>query len=106
MKKLFIMTLALMTMTACVSKTNKPLKKEKVEKVAVIDRPIEMTKAMFIEKVADMDGTQTEWKYKGDKPAIIDFYATWCGPCKMVAPIMEQIAKEKTGKMYIYIRWT
>ena len=102
MKKLFIMTLALMTMTACVSKTNKPLKKEKVEKVAVIDRPIEMTKAMFIEKVADMDGTQTEWKYKGDKPAIIDFYATWCGPCKMVAPIMEQIAKEKTGKMYIY----
>lgn len=102
MKRIFIMTLALMAMTACVSKVKKPVKKEKVATVAATGRPTEMTKAMFVEKIADMDAAQTEFKYKGDKPAIIDFYATWCGPCKMVAPIMAEIAKEKAGKIDVY----
>ena len=102
MKRIFIMALALMAMTACVSKVKKPVKKEKVATVAAAGRPTEMTKAMFVEKIADMDAAQTEFKYKGDKPAIIDFYATWCGPCKMVAPIMAEIAKEKAGKIDVY----
>jgi|SRR5574344_1260890 thioredoxin len=102
MKRIFIMALALMAMTACVSKVKKPVKKEKVATVAATGRPTEMTKAMFVEKIADMDAAQTEFKYKGDKPAIIDFYATWCGPCKMVAPIMAEIAKEKAGKIDVY----
>jgi thioredoxin len=102
MKRIFIMALALMAMTACVSKVKKPVKKEKVVTVAATGRPTEMTKAMFVEKIADMDAAQTEFKYKGDKPAIIDFYATWCGPCKMVAPIMAEIAKEKAGKIDVY----
>ncbi len=46
--------------------------------------------------------TEKEWKYLGDKPCIIDFYTTWCGPCKMLAPIMEQLAKEYAGKVYFY----
>lgn len=43
-----------------------------------------------------------DWKYKGDKPAIIDLYADWCGPCRMTAPIMKDLAKEYAGKIVIY----
>lgn len=43
-----------------------------------------------------------EWKYEGNKPAIIDFYADWCGPCKMLAPRLEEISKEYKGKLIVY----
>ena len=55
----------------------------------------------FVDKVFDYT-TEKEWKFKGEKPAIIDFYADWCAPCKMVAPILEELSKDYEGKLDIY----
>lgn len=60
-----------------------------------------MNKQMFITNVFDYEKSP-EWQYKGNKPAIIDLYADWCGPCRTVAPIMKELAKEYSGKIVIY----
>lgn len=60
-----------------------------------------LTNDQFKEKIWNYD-TDKEWKYLGNKPAIIDLYATWCGPCKRLAPILEEIQKEYGSKIQIY----
>lgn len=57
---------------------------------------------MFKKMVWDYTKNQNTFEYKGNKPCIIDFYADWCKPCKMVAPIMEELAAEYKGKLIIY----
>ena len=60
-----------------------------------------LTKQTFLEKVFDFE-KKSEWQFQGERPCIIDFYADWCGPCKMVGPIMEELSKEYDGKVDIY----
>ncbi|MPM11809.1 Thioredoxin 1 [bioreactor metagenome] len=60
-----------------------------------------LTSETFKQKVFNYE-VNKEWKYEGQLPCIIDFYADWCGPCKMVAPVLEELSKEYEGKINIY----
>lgn len=103
MKKILAlsMLLAFISFSACAG-SNKDNKSEKEQKKETIMKPIHLTKAEFLKKVANYEKNPEEWKYLGDKPCIIDFYASWCGPCKMIAPILEELAQEYAGEIYIY----
>ncbi|MEI7500716.1 MAG: thioredoxin [Bacteroidota bacterium] len=63
---------------------------------------IKLTAESFQKLVWDYKKNPQEWVFLGDQPVIIDFYADWCRPCKMVAPIMEELSKEYAGKVRIY----
>lgn len=93
MKKIIILFAALIVIVSV--KASEPERKETV-------KPIELTKATFLEKVFDYEKNPEEWSYKGDKPAIVDFYADWCGPCLIVSPILKDLAAEYGAEIYIY----
>ena len=63
---------------------------------------VKLTKAKFLDEVWDYQNSPKEWKFKGEKPVIIDFYADWCGPCKIASPILEEISNEYAGKITVY----
>lgn len=65
-------------------------------------KTIALTKETFKQKVMDYEANPTKWNFAGDKPAIIDFYATWCGPCKQTAPVVEELANDYDGKIDVY----
>ncbi len=62
---------------------------------------IQLTTQDFKDKVFNYE-TEQDWKYQGELPAIIDFYADWCGPCKTVAPVLEELSKEYEGRLVVY----
>lgn len=113
MKKLvFIMAVAVISLQSC----NSSQAKGNDNKNKASDTPAEslsqnngaeggtvkLTKARFLAEVWDYENSPKEWKYKGTKPAMIDFYADWCGPCRTAAPILEEISKEYAGKVIFY----
>ena len=65
-------------------------------------KPEYLTAETFKKKIWDYENNPEKWVYQGTEPAIIDFYADWCKPCKMVAPILDEISKEYSGKLKVY----
>jgi thioredoxin len=112
MRKLGIFVLALslnLGLSACDSNAaEKTSTAEDKEKVAVATDTksegavVYLTEESFRNLVWDYNTNSQDWVYEGELPAVIDFYADWCGPCKRVAPIMDKLAKDYNGKVIIY----
>ena len=102
MKKVSILVFAILTLVfnSCSSADGNKTESVSAEiKEGVVNQ---LNTEMFKKLVYDNQKTPTEWVYAGTLPCIIDFYADWCRPCKMVAPIMDDLAKENKGKVVFY----
>lgn len=83
------------------SKTAEP-EKALVKNEVINTKPVMLTAATFKEKVFNYEKNPSTWVYEGSRPCIIDFYADWCKPCKLVAPIMDELAEKYAGQVDIY----
>ncbi len=103
---LYTMTALSVLLLACGNqkKANnaKPVKVSSIENKGITPDSELLTSSVFIQKIWDYTKSPNDWKYLGSKPAIIDFYADWCGPCKIASPILEEIGVEYSGKILIY----
>jgi thioredoxin len=96
-----IIIFALIALSSCGNAGNSTSDNGKTADSKSADAPHYLTQEEFAQKVFDYK-TNKEWNYLGDIPCVIDFYADWCRPCKMVAPIMEDLAKDYAGKVHFY----
>ena len=106
MKRLFIITVCSTLLFACgnsckkAENTSCSYKANAKTALQQGNHSTKLTTESFKNKIADI--SKKEWRYIGDKPAIIDFYADWCAPCRIIAPTIEELAKKYNGELYIY----
>ncbi len=83
-------------------KDEKDDKKYESEKPDNQEGSVNLTREEFLTRVYNYEKNSEKWVYEGDKPAIVDFYADWCQPCKIASPILDELAKEYDDRIYVY----
>jgi thioredoxin len=104
MKKLLTIAIGMVLLApGCMAESNKEGKNNSkaVSSETVSNEIKSLTNETFKQKIFNYEANK-EWKYEGKLPAIIDFYADWCGPCRILSPRVEAIAKEYHGKIVVY----
>lgn len=102
MKKILILLLAAVSVLSCVARPGEKNQEKQNSKKEKAMGTIHLNKNEFLSRVVNYEANPDQWKYLGDKPAIVDFYASWCGPCRTIAPILEELAEQYKDQIYIY----